>query len=90
LGSVAAELGLAPEALEGGGSTRRSGVVAAGALGDGWPAGAGTVGAAVGDSKTSGATTAVADPAATAIDGTSAGVGIIGLGSRGCFRPREG
>jgi hypothetical protein len=85
LGSVATELGLAPGALEGGGSTRRSGVAAAGALGDGWSAGAGAVGAAVGDSRTPGARTAAEGPAAKAVDGVSAGVGALWLGSRGVF-----
>src|ERR1039458_6028295 len=85
LGSVATELGLAPGALEGGGSTRRSGVAAAGALGDGWSAGAGAVGAAVGDSRTPGATTAAEGPTAKAVEGASAGVGALWLGSRGVF-----
>src|SRR5664279_1935202 len=85
LGSVATELGLAPGALEGGGSTRRSGVAAAGALGDGWSAGAGAVGAALGDSRTPGARTAAEGPAAKAVDGPSVGVGALWLGSRDVF-----
>src|ERR1019366_4200210 len=90
LGSVATELGLAPGALEGGGSTRRSGVAAAGALGDGWSAGAGAVGAAVGDSRTPGATTAADGPAAKAVDGASASVGALWLGAWCVFSAAAG
>jgi len=51
------------------------------ALGVGWPAWVGAVGAAAGDSMATGATTAADGPAGKAVDGACAGVVAVWLGS---------
>src|ERR1017187_7734099 len=85
LGSMTAGPRSAPRSAAGGGSTRRLGVVAAVALGVGGQAWVGAVGGAAGDSRATGATTAADGSAGKAVEGASAGVAALWLGSRGVF-----
>ena len=82
LGAMVAGTQSAPRFAAGGGSTRRLGVVVAGALGVGGQAWAWTVGAVTGGSRATGATTAADDPAGQAVEGGSAAVAAARLGSR--------
>src|ERR1035438_4626263 len=83
LGSMAAGTRSAPRFAAGGGSTRRLGVVVAGALGVGGQAWAWAVGAIADGSRATGATTAAADPAGQAVESGSAALATAWLGSRG-------
>src|ERR1017187_268798 len=85
LGSMAAGTRSAPRSVRGGGSTRKPGVVAAGAPGFDWQAGISTVGRVVGDSTTTGATSAADGPVGKAVKAAFAEGVALGRVSRGGF-----
>src|ERR1035441_4271709 len=85
LGAMTALTRSAPRSVRGGGSTRKPGVVAAGARWFDWQAGISTVGRVVGDSTTTGATSAADGPVGKAVKATSAEGVALGRVSRGGF-----
>src|ERR1035437_1226630 len=85
LGSMAAGIRSALRSVRGEGSTRKPGVVAAGAPGFDWQAGISTVGRVVGDSTTTGATSAADGPVGKAVKAAFAEGVALGRVSRGGF-----